>query len=258
MKNSSDRIQTSHGGSLPRPDDLIEANAKREAGTVDEAAFQKKLTEFGGRRRAPPGGRRHHGAGRRRVRQVDGPQDQLPRLVELFVLPAGQPQGEGARALRHAEQAFVAGQHRAVELRRPARPPALRHRLRRSRVRRVDRAACARLAVLRRADQLYRPQGDRRRHRQLQGGACGQQGQRRLHDLDRAGELRAHRQRALQERRRVRLRLRRRHARGIQGDRRRGPGAADRRSRHRREFRPDQSRADGRGLPQVHGPQSRR
>ena len=45
MKNSSDRIQTSHGGSLPRPDDLIEANAKREAGTVDEAAFQKKLTE---------------------------------------------------------------------------------------------------------------------------------------------------------------------------------------------------------------------
>jgi len=45
MKNSSDRIQTSHGGSLPRPDDLIEANAKREAGTVDEVAFQKKLTE---------------------------------------------------------------------------------------------------------------------------------------------------------------------------------------------------------------------
>ena len=45
MKNSSDRIQTSHAGSLPRPDDLIEANAKREAGTVDEAVFQKKLTD---------------------------------------------------------------------------------------------------------------------------------------------------------------------------------------------------------------------
>ncbi len=45
MMNSRDRIQTSHAGSLPRPDDLIEANARREAGTVDEAAFQKKLTE---------------------------------------------------------------------------------------------------------------------------------------------------------------------------------------------------------------------
>ena len=45
MKKSTDRILTSHAGSLPRPDDLIEANARREAGTVDEAAFQKKLTQ---------------------------------------------------------------------------------------------------------------------------------------------------------------------------------------------------------------------
>src|SRR4029450_5564676 len=44
MKPSSDRILTSHAGSLPRPDELIEANARREAGTVDEAAFQKQLT----------------------------------------------------------------------------------------------------------------------------------------------------------------------------------------------------------------------
>jgi 5-methyltetrahydropteroyltriglutamate--homocysteine methyltransferase len=43
MRNSSDRILTSHAGSLPRPDDLIADNALREAGKVDEAAFQKKL-----------------------------------------------------------------------------------------------------------------------------------------------------------------------------------------------------------------------
>ena len=45
MLRSSDRILTSQAGSLPRPDDLIEANAAREAGKVDEAAFQKKLSQ---------------------------------------------------------------------------------------------------------------------------------------------------------------------------------------------------------------------
>ena len=45
MRRSSDRILTSHAGSLPRPDDLIEANARREAGTVDEAGFQKELAQ---------------------------------------------------------------------------------------------------------------------------------------------------------------------------------------------------------------------
>jgi 5-methyltetrahydropteroyltriglutamate--homocysteine methyltransferase len=44
MKASSDRILTSHAGSLPRPDELLEANARREAGKVDEASFQKQLT----------------------------------------------------------------------------------------------------------------------------------------------------------------------------------------------------------------------
>ena len=43
MLKSSDRILTSHAGSLPRPDDLIAVNAQREAGKVDEAVFQKKL-----------------------------------------------------------------------------------------------------------------------------------------------------------------------------------------------------------------------
>jgi 5-methyltetrahydropteroyltriglutamate--homocysteine methyltransferase len=44
MRTSADRILTTHVGSLPRPDDLIEANRLREAGeTSDEAGFQAKL-----------------------------------------------------------------------------------------------------------------------------------------------------------------------------------------------------------------------
>ena len=46
MKMSTDRILTSHSGSLPRPDELIEANRVREAGeTTDEKAFQAMLQE---------------------------------------------------------------------------------------------------------------------------------------------------------------------------------------------------------------------
>ena len=45
MRHSSDRILTSHAGSLPRPDELIAANARREAGTDDEAGFQKELAQ---------------------------------------------------------------------------------------------------------------------------------------------------------------------------------------------------------------------
>jgi 5-methyltetrahydropteroyltriglutamate--homocysteine methyltransferase len=44
MRGSRDRILTSHAGSLPRPDDLIEANRAREsAGAGDERRFQAQL-----------------------------------------------------------------------------------------------------------------------------------------------------------------------------------------------------------------------
>jgi len=44
MKHSQHRILTSHAGSLPRPDDLIEANRAREAGErTDEGRFQDQL-----------------------------------------------------------------------------------------------------------------------------------------------------------------------------------------------------------------------
>lgn len=45
MRGSRDHILTSHAGSLPRPEALIEANRLRQSGgDVDEAAFQARLT----------------------------------------------------------------------------------------------------------------------------------------------------------------------------------------------------------------------
>jgi 5-methyltetrahydropteroyltriglutamate--homocysteine methyltransferase len=44
VRTSTDRILTSHAGSLPRPDDLIEANRAREMGqATGEDEFQRKL-----------------------------------------------------------------------------------------------------------------------------------------------------------------------------------------------------------------------
>ena len=46
MRTSADRILTSHAGSLPRPDDLIELNRARAMGELDdEAAFQGALAD---------------------------------------------------------------------------------------------------------------------------------------------------------------------------------------------------------------------
>jgi 5-methyltetrahydropteroyltriglutamate--homocysteine methyltransferase len=44
MRRSDTHILTSHAGSLPRPDDLIAANAARAKGEIDEAQFQSLLT----------------------------------------------------------------------------------------------------------------------------------------------------------------------------------------------------------------------
>jgi 5-methyltetrahydropteroyltriglutamate--homocysteine methyltransferase len=44
MRRSQERILTSHAGSLPRPDELIDANRARESGAAsDEASFQARL-----------------------------------------------------------------------------------------------------------------------------------------------------------------------------------------------------------------------
>ena len=72
MRYSRDHILTSHAGSLPRPDALIEANrARRPANRWRKRVFQDQLSR-GGRRGASPEGPRHRRARRRRVRQIDG------------------------------------------------------------------------------------------------------------------------------------------------------------------------------------------
>src|SRR5271165_5055974 len=46
MKNSASGIQTTHVGSLPRPDDVIELAGRRQAGeAIDPAAYQARLAE---------------------------------------------------------------------------------------------------------------------------------------------------------------------------------------------------------------------
>jgi 5-methyltetrahydropteroyltriglutamate--homocysteine methyltransferase len=45
MRKSTDRILTSHAGSLPRPPELIAANQARDAGGTDEAGFSALLRE---------------------------------------------------------------------------------------------------------------------------------------------------------------------------------------------------------------------
>jgi 5-methyltetrahydropteroyltriglutamate--homocysteine methyltransferase len=45
MKVSSERILTSHAGSLPRPDELIEAWSRLAGGTIDDDAFARTLRE---------------------------------------------------------------------------------------------------------------------------------------------------------------------------------------------------------------------
>ena len=46
MRNSQHRILTTHAGSLPRPDDLIELNRACQAGeTSDEAGYQARLAD---------------------------------------------------------------------------------------------------------------------------------------------------------------------------------------------------------------------
>jgi 5-methyltetrahydropteroyltriglutamate--homocysteine methyltransferase len=45
MNHSSQRILTTHAGSLPRPDDLIDLNRARQAGeNADEAGYQRRLS----------------------------------------------------------------------------------------------------------------------------------------------------------------------------------------------------------------------
>ena len=254
MKNSQHRIITTHAGSLPRPDDLIElTRARQEGETNDEAGYQAQLAAAVRdvvRRQRECGidiaGDGEYGKGMgQRINYGAWWSYSFQRLGGLRL---------GDYMYRMPPQSARGGRDRADRLPGPARPQPVSHRLCRSRFRRVVQSRRSRHAAagLRGQADLYRPRRDRRRHRAFQGGVAGGRRRGRLHDLDRAGQLLAHRQRVLQDRGRIHLRLRRRDARGVQGDHRCRAGAAARRSVDRRELGPDQSGADGGGVSQVH------
>ena len=118
MKRSTDRILTTHVGSLPRPADLLDMmQAKEQGQQVDEEAYAARLRERGRRDRAQAGRARHRRRRRRRIRQAE--------LRHLRQRAARRLRGRQGRAAakpvgRLARGAVVPGVLRA----RPRRPRA--------------------------------------------------------------------------------------------------------------------------------------
>ena len=119
-----------------------------------------------GRAAGRPGDRRPE---RRRARALDGLADRLRRLVDVRVRAARRNRARRRRAVRAAGPPLGAGRPAAHQLRRPARPGAVRRRVRRPVVRRHDGPPGgevprgARAADVRRAGR--RPARHRERHR---------------------------------------------------------------------------------------------
>ena len=233
-----------------RRSDRGQPRRKKPAGGERGASFQQTAASRGRRRSCAAKRSRHRRAGRRRIRQVDGARVNYGSwrsysLERLGGLEHDDPPDECRRGGR-------ARAIRADQLWRPARPHAIRRRLQRPRLRHHHRPAAVRRPIcvgpvtyighdaIKADIAHFKAALERRRDRG------------RLHDGDRAGQRRADRQHLLQDRRRVPVRLRRRDARGIQGDRRCRPRPAARRPGDRRELGPDRSRADRRGLQELH------
>ncbi len=144
MRTSTDHILTSHAGSLPRPDALIAANRARDAGDIaDEAAFQKTLGTAVG-----DVVRHQHELG------IDVPGDgefgkSMAQRVNYgswwrysWQRLSGIEPGEQT-LYEMAPQRSRPRRDRADELRRPARPRAVRRRLQRPGIRDHHRPAAA-------------------------------------------------------------------------------------------------------------------
>ena len=104
MKTSTDRILTTHVGSLARPTELLDTMKEKENGRpYDHALFDQQVTRRR-RRPCPPAGRERH---RHRHRRRDE-QGQLPRLRE------GPPRRVRGRRGRQRAGPVVAGRDRHV------------------------------------------------------------------------------------------------------------------------------------------------
>ena len=219
MKRSTDRILTTHVGSLIRPGAVARLPARQGGGGALRPGGLCELPEGVRRRGGAPAGRdrprRHQ---RRRVRQGD-------QLVAIRAVPP--------RRFRAA--AVQAGRRQPVHARR--RPHAFRGVLRRPRFPRQgrDRDGFGRG----RPDHLYGTGRAAARYRQFQSGARQGEGDGRLPAGRRARERHSRPQeRILQDRRRPAAGDRRRHAHRIQDDHRLRPAGAARRRARRRRLRP--------------------
>jgi 5-methyltetrahydropteroyltriglutamate--homocysteine methyltransferase len=155
MRRAAIASITSHAGSLPRPDDLIEANAsaRRQGrrGALPEAADAQSVADVVRRQVAAgiavPGDGEY---GKSMGHKVNY------RAWWSYSFRGWRPRGEGLGLYdmpvhRSSPGNTVLSSFADRRDRRASPPPT------RSRVRRLDRAACARLAVLRRAVELHRP-----------------------------------------------------------------------------------------------------
>ena len=196
MRSSRDRILTSHAGSLPRPDALIEANRVRASGeNADEAQFQAQLraavTDVVGRQKElgidlPGDGEFGKSMGHRvnygawwsySFQRLSGLELSGPGL---YAMPIHRSR-PGHVVLtsfgdRRERTRFAAAYNDPEGITTGPRPP--------------NSPVCV-------GPLAYRACGHQGRHRQFQSGTCHPWHRGRVHDLGGAGQRFAHRQRIL-------------------------------------------------------------
>ena len=203
MKRSTDRILTTHAGSLPRPPDILQMiRAKARGEPVDEKKLGRAGQGGGDRGRAAAGRRRPRRDRRRRIRQAE--------LRHLCARPSRRPRGPRRAPERVA--VVARGGELSGLLQGPGKRLAARP------------AGADGLHV---AADLQGPGRAQGRARQSQSRAEGHRRRRRVRAVHLAGQHRGlERKQILRDQRRISVRHRRRDERRIPDHRRcRIPGA---------------------------------
>ena len=250
----SDRMLTSHAGSLPRPDDLSRSTSGARRARRRRGGVRGQAARGGGRRGRAPARDRHRPGQRRRVRPLDGPALRLRLVVDLRLPAARRPRADAGRRSRRCRsrrpkpgeiglatfaerrdwQAF------AEAYGDPTSGAALPN------ARRQIAPVCRGPITYQGHEDVQRDIANIKAAMEAAGVEDG------FLNSVAPGSCAPVRQRVLRQRRGDDVRLRRRDARGVQGDHRRGPDPAARRSGDRRELGPDQPGAERRGLPALH------
>ena len=244
---SPDRILTTHVGSLPRPESLIELNAPARQSTSRSTRRRSSRRSAAAVRDVV---RRQTAVGIDLVNDGEfghtmGRDYDYGSWCTYVVRPPRRASRSSSSACATCDAAAAAAGPGEIVLGRSpsagtgtssARPTRIPH----SGLRAARRSSSATEPGRAAARSPTRARRRCARHRQPQGGARGGGHRGGLHELGRAGELRALPQRVLRDRRGAAVRLRRRDARGVQGDHRRRADPAARRPGDRRELGPDQ------------------